>query len=379
MTSFAASNLQTLSHAERVAIAEQWADAPPLQAEMLSGTFWQLSDLNGRQLLPFVVLAPEGIVGNAFHGSLDHWYVANGKLCILDSQGMPTIVFTAARVVNSVVVALAGHAVLGGVEAIYILNLVDHPPHPVSPTSPHVARRAMFLKQPPVGARRANLVVVRANGSSLHPRWFEGLDDNTRTWDLCVSWYGDETPDASVSPEYLTHAPNQRKFKPIFDLFYEGSPLWDYDRIWLPDDDLLCSGSDLNKMFHLSRKYGLDLAQPSLRQEPGCHINHPITAQRQGRDVRFEPFVEIMCPLFSRRALRICVGSIKDAVSGYGLDHLWPSFLGRPAARMGIIDAVGIVHTRPIGASYDVRSAIAEQAALWNAYGFTYTRIPGVN
>jgi hypothetical protein len=46
---------------------------------------------------------------------------------------------------------------------------------------------------------------------------------------------------------------------------------------------------------------------------------------------------------------------------------------------MGIIDAVGVVHTRPLGASYDVRSAIAEQAALWKAYGFNYARIPGVN
>ena len=355
-----------------------WVEAPPLTSEALSGSKWGFGNLDGQTLSPFLVLAPEGLIGNCLHGQLDSWQVLNNRLFFIGNNGLPSIIFNVARMENTKVSALAGRAVIGGVDAIYVLTSTDHPPHPVLATPPHVERRAKFLKQPAAEDRRPNLIVVRANANSLHPRWLEDVGLKTRSWDLCVSWYGNETPDLSVSPEYLSHAPNEKKFKPIYDLFYEGSPLWNYDRIWLPDDDLLVSGQDLNVMFHLSRKYGLDLAQPALRNIPGCHINHPITAQKPGSEVRMEPFVEIMCPLFSKRALEICIGSIKDAVSGYGLDHLWPSFLGRPATRMGIIDAVGIVHTRPIGASYDVRGAIGEQAAIWNSYGFTYAPIPGV-
>lgn len=357
---------------------EQWVESPYFNSETLAGTFLQFGDVDGRQLSPFLVLAPDGLIGNVQMDEIDTWQIVNGRLCFVSSKGLPSIIFNVARIENDQVTALAGRAVLAGVDAIYVLARTAHPPHPVDAAPGFVERRATFLKQPAAENRRPNLIVVRANGASLHPHWLSDVDARTRSWDLCVSWYGNEVPDFSVSPEYLTHAPNQKKFKPLFDLFYEGSPLWNYDRIWLPDDDLLSTGQDLNRMFHISRKYGLDLAQPSLRQVPECHINHPITAQRPGSEVRMEPFVEIMCPLFSKRALEICVGSIKDAISGYGLDHLWPSFLGRPATRMGIIDAISIVHTRPIGASYDVRAAIGEQVALWNSYGFKYAPIPGV-
>jgi hypothetical protein len=354
---------------------EGWVEAPPQTTEALSGTFWRLADLDGRVLAPFLVLSPEGLVGNVFSDQMECWQVVNGRLCLIDKGGLPAIVFNVAELANGRPVAFAGRAIIGGVDAVYALQRTTHPAAMVMPGA---ERRATFLKQPASAGRRPNLIVLRSNSASLHPHWLEGVDDRTRSWDLCISSYENTPPDTSMVAEYLVHAPNQRKFKPIFDLFHDGSPLWGYDRIWLPDDDLLCSGRDINRMFHLSRKYGLDLSQPSLVNGPGSHINHPVTAQRPGGGVRLSPFVEIMCPLFSRRALEICIGSLKEAISGYGLDHLWPSFLGRSATRIGIIDAVAVAHTRPIGASYDVRSAIGEQAALWKAYGFKYAPIEGV-
>jgi hypothetical protein len=103
-----------------------------------------------------------------------------------------------------------------------------------------------------------------------------------------------------------------------------------------------------------------------------------LTIQRPDSLVRYEGFVEIMCPLFSQRALQICIGSMRDVESGYGLDHLWPSFLGRPTARMAIIDAVAVAHTRPLGATYNVKAAIDEQAALFKAYQYTPLKYAGV-
>lgn len=64
--------------------------------------------------------------------------------------------------------------------------------------------------------------------------------------------------------------------------------------------------------------------------------------------------------------------------SGYGLDHLWPALLGNPRGGMGILDAIPVAHTRPIGATYDVNAALAEQAAVHKAYNHTMKRIAGV-
>jgi hypothetical protein len=378
--SLAANSLHTPAEEARPATRIDWSDAPPLTHDMLSGTFWSLGDVNRGMFSRFMVLAPEGLVGNYFNPAVDLWHVMGGRLCLIDGEGLPSVIFDQAHIEDGSLMALAGRGVIGGVDTTYLLVPADHPQHPLFSTPAGVERKATFLAQPQEGLRRPNLVVVPANSKSLHPRWFEKIDDASRNWDLCIGYYGAEAPEVSNSPyEYLAHLPKTKKFKIIYDLFHEGSPLWNYERIWLPDDDLLCDGEDINKMFHLSNKYTLDLAQPSLKAGPGSHPNHPLTVQKSNSVVRFENFVEIMCPVFSRRALQICIDSMKDVESGYGLDHLWPSFLGRPATRMGIIDAVGLVHTRPIGASYDVRSAIAEQASLWQSYGFTYAKIAGVN
>ena len=377
--SLAANSLHTPANGVHQASPIQWSDAPLLTQDMLSGTFWSLGDVNRGMFSPFVVLAPDGMIGNYFDPAVDFWHVMGGRLCLIDRDGLPSVIFDSAHIENGNLMALAGRGVIGGVNTTYLLVPADHPQHPLFSTPTGVERKATFLMQPEKGLRRPNLVVVPANSKSLHPRWFEKIDDASRNWDLCIGYYGAETPEVSSSPyEYLAHLPKTKKFKIIHDLFYEGSPLWNYERIWLPDDDLLCDGEDINRMFHLSHKHGLDLAQPSLKQGSGSHPNHPLTVHKPDSVVRFEGFVEIMCPIFSHRALQICIGSMKDVESGYGLDHLWPSFLGRPAGRMGIIDAVAIAHTRPIGATYDVRSAIGEQAALWQAYGFQYRPVPGV-
>ena len=175
--------------------------------------------------------------------------------------------------------------------------------------------------------------------------------------------------------EYVTHQPHQRKFQAIHDLFFDGSPLWQYERVWFPDDDLMTGWGSINLLFHLARKYSLDLSQPSLLPVEGCFITHAITRQQRDSVLRYVDFVEIMCPVFSARALAVCRGTFRDSVSGFGLDHLWPALLGGGRTQIAIIDATGVVHTRPIGQTYDVQSAIAEEAALLNAYQFTRTTL----
>jgi hypothetical protein len=352
-------------------------DSPPLSVAMLDGTFWRIGGEDGRIVSPFMVLAPGGLVGNCNSPSADMWQIVNGLLSLVGENGEPSITFTMVRMEGDRMDMFAGRGVVDGIQGIYLLQSVDHPDHPLYASPRETARKASFLKVLE-GERRANLVVLPAGPGSLHPFWLEGEGDTPRNWDLCLGWYGADRPDPSIPCEYLAHIPRTKKFRLLYDLLHEDSPLWNYDAIWLPDDDLLASTAGINVMFHLFRRFGLDLAQPSLMQGPNCYPNHPITVRRPNSDVRYEPFVEIMCPILSRRALKICVGSMRDVESGYGLDHLWPSLLGYPRERIGMIDAIAVVHTRPIGATYDIQRAVDEQAAVHRVYDHRIRQIPGV-
>jgi hypothetical protein len=353
-------------------------EAPPLNDNMLSGSFWRLSNLDGRELSPFVILAPQGLIGNFTSTSVELWQVINGRLCLMGQNGLPSVIFNVAQIIGGNITTLAGKGSLDGTENIYVLSRTDHPAHPLYATPASVNRKATFLHQAPKEGRRPNLVVLPAGSKSLHPHWLENVSNVTRNWDLAIGYYGAEKPNIPAPFEYLAHIPKTKKFRLLYNMFYAGSPLWAYEAVWMPDDDLLCSGTDINQMFHLFHRTGLDLAQPAMKKGPECYPNHPLLVQQTGQDVRFVPFVEIMCPIFSPRMLKIAIGSMRDVESGYGLDHLWPAFLGYPTNRIGIIDAVAVAHTRPIGATYDLRTAVHEQAVVHKAYNHSIRKIPGV-
>jgi len=360
------------------AIMASFNPAPTLRQDDLEGSFWRLFDLEGRLITPFAVLAPGGLIGNCDSPSVDLWQIVNGQLCIAAIDGTPSVIFKIAREADGRIITLAGEGTIDGKHAVYMIHRVDHPEHPMFATPAVPERRAQFLKQIPAGSRRPNLVVVPAGPNSLHPYWLENTAVMGRNWDLCVGYYGEDTPSLDGQHEYLAHMPRTKKFRMLYDLFYEDSPLWDYEAIWLPDDDLLTTSRDIGVLFHLFRKFGLDLAQPSLSQGQGSFPNHPITIQRPRNDLRHTAFVEVMCPVFSRRALKICIGTMRDVESGYGLDHLWPALLGYPRSRIGIIDAVSLAHTRPIGATYDIATAIGEQGAIHKVYQHQMRQLEGV-
>jgi hypothetical protein len=351
-----------------------WDCAPRFAETSLTGTLWSFGALGQHPYAPFLVLAPDGLIGNYCQANEDLWQIIDGRLAFMSSRGVATTIFDHARSQAGTITALCGRVRLPGAVAFHELRRAAHPLHP---TPKGADRRAHFLRALAY-PKRPNLVVLRAGDTSLHPAWPRDLAEDGRNWDLCISAYGQALEPLHAQADYLTHQPHQRKFPAIHDLFFADSPLWQYERVWFPDDDLMMRWSDINLIFHLARKYSLDLAQPSLLPVPGCFITHGITAQRPASILRFVDFVEIMCPAFSLRALRLCLPTFRDSISGFGLDHLWPSLLGGPRARMAIIDATGVIHTRPIGRNYDVRSAIAAEATLLKAYHLVPMRMPAL-
>lgn len=192
---------------------------------------------------------------------------------------------------------------------------------------------------------RRNLVIVCAGDSSLHPRWLQGGEN--RTWDLIVSYFGDDA-ERYLRPDVQRVDSKGTKW-PALGAFMENNRelIGQYDFVWLPDDDIDCGSNDIDRMFEVARQEDLSLCQPSL--EPDSYFTFPITLTIPVFKLRFTTFVEIMVPCFRRDLLLECVPTMSDTMSGWGLDYVWSTLANASGGRVAIIDAVTVVHTRPVG------------------------------
>ncbi len=197
-------------------------------------------------------------------------------------------------------------------------------------------------------ARRRNLVIVRAGDSSLHPMWLQGSAD--RSWDLLVSYFGADAERYRRADVIRldSKGPKWPALRALIESHWDHIALYDY--IWLPDDDIACRGRDIDAIFRLSRDYQLQLSQPALTLD--SYFAWIVTLRNPLLRLRFTNFVEIMVPCFRRDFLARCLPFMSETLTGWGLDHLWPTML-KPR-QMAIIDAAPVTHTRPIsGGNYE--------------------------
>lgn len=311
----------------------------------------------------YVRLLADGRIAGFDPGNVNEkrWRLDEGRLRFLDAWDRVTTAFDEAGADADGRLALHGdfrmppEGVPHTLQEIPVLEVLAPPEG-----GPHLERRTNT-------PRRRNLVVLRGNETSLHHQWRRDMVDEDRNWDLLVSFYGDPALfDAPDFAEYRILQPKKRKFAPIHDLFHEGSPLWAYDHIFFPDDDLMMTWRDVNEMFAICRDYKLQLAQPALDQSG--FITHPITGRQWPFILRFTSFVEVMAPIFSSDALRACVATFKDSAGDFGLDNTWPKLLGDPRTGVAVIDKTPIVHTRPAGGAYDIGGALREGDELQRRY-----------
>jgi hypothetical protein len=292
-----------------------------------------------------LIFLPSGRIGAGCNASLTRWDVSAGQLHVFDQSGTSQMIFD----LQSAQHTLHGTCLADG--AICRLDYQRDLPRPVTRPAPCMP-----------GARR-NLVVLRAGPDSLHEAWLKNCPEQARNWDLCLCTYADGAP--HMQSEYRVHIAGT-KFQGLATLLASRDFWLAYDYVWFPDDDLLTSWQDINRLFELCRAHGLALAQPSLSE--GSFLNHAITQRVDGLLLRFTSFVEIMAPVFSRAALRRAAATFALDPSGYGLDHLWPAIIDVPPASIAVIDAVPVLHTRPIGASYDQQQAIRDGWAIEDAF-----------
>ena len=323
-----------------------------LSGLVLTGLQWEYGRVEQATYALRMMLLENGRVAGYRYPNEHRWEFRGGRLAITDRSGIATSIFDRFEHRD-------GRLYLEG------RFLPDDAPHYLLEV-PKLDTLAGSGETPTARADlrpRRNLVVIRAGKTSIHRDWTRDLDPADRSWDLCISWYGgladfDEDPDA----DYHIIQPNVQKWQAVHRLFWAGSPLWHYDYVAFPDDDLAWSWRGVNVAFERMRDFDLLLAQPSL--DPAGHVIHAITQRNEGTSIRYTNFVEVMTPIFSREALRLCAETFALSRSGFGLDHLWPKMLGEPEHRIAIIDETSVVHTRPQAQTYDMGEAIDEGRRL---------------
>ena len=188
---------------------------------------------------------------------------------------------------------------------------------------------------------RRNLIVVRAGDDSLHRRWMN--DSSARKFDLLVSYYG-SLPGRYQNRADHYHEMQGPRWPAHYWLWQNRREVFDrYDRVAFVCDDVDAGTASWNRMFDLCEWFDLDLAQPAI----DGHVNLPITQPVDGCLLRYTNFVEVMCPVLSRRALALCGDTFRHSVSGWGLEFVWADLLPYPAFRIAIVDHVRVSHTRP--------------------------------
>jgi hypothetical protein len=348
-----------LSSLERDPIFAAPDRAQPLPAlDALTSRAWRLSR-HDEDLSPFLLFRDAGEIVGDRDPSAARWTFDDGRLAFRDSMGRMTARFDRAAADESGKLILRASDKEG---QTCILHEVE-PLGPLAEPDP-----ALQLECRTLNARRRNLVVVRAGSNSLHPMWERNVPESDRSWDLCVSAYGDLPPEAADMPvEFHVEQRNVRKYEALYRLMHIESELWEYDYIAFPDDDLLMSFSDLNDLFDVCRDYDLRLAHPS--QSPRGHISYPEMHQHHGYALRFVSLTELMMPVFSREALKLCAPTFALQPNGYGADYAWSKLLGGRRNSIAIVDKVSIVHTRPVATTYDQDSEMQEGMRIASRFG----------
>jgi hypothetical protein len=214
------------------------------------------------------------------------------------------------------------------------------------PAAPHAGSAAERLAPLGRSVRRSrNLVIVRAGDDSLHEQWGASA---RRDFDLFVSYFGEHPGRYAEGCDFYEQRRGP-KWPCIGALLREQPALLDaYDCIWFPDDDLAADTATVDRMFAFFHAHGVSLAQPALTRDSYCTWR--TLRQQSGCQLRFARFVEVMAPLFSRDALRVCAPTFAESQSGWGLDWLWPQLCeGAGLDRIAVIDATPVRHTRPCG------------------------------
>ena len=206
--------------------------------------------------------------------------------------------------------------------------------------------------------------------------FYKNWISSTKTFDLYVTYYGDSDTNYELYKSHVTYIDRHKgsKFQNFYRFYTKHQDILEkYDRFFILDDDILFSCEDINKMFEISRKYDLEICQPSFSR--GSLVSHPVTRHKKNVLLQYTNFVEVNTPLFTRESLDKLTKWFHPDLIGWGIDYLyiWANGINKKKS-YAVIHCVQCINPKlEKGATrelYLIKDA-KKRRQIWEAYAKT--------
>jgi len=214
--------------------------------------------------------------------------------------------------------------------------------------------------------RRSNLIIVPVGDEkTYHKQWLS----QEKNFDIMLINYSGEQGKYRDDADYYYEAAGYKFEIAKKAILYYKEIVAAYAAIWMPDPDLAISVNDTNDLFDVFKRYKLDFAQASVKNSKCIY---PIMYRRPYCIIRYINFIELMCPLFTRETLFAVLDTFDLNRSGLGIDWVWAKRLADK--RLGVIDAVSVVHKKPLLSGEYYRKLNSENISIAKETGDIISR-----
>jgi hypothetical protein len=197
----------------------------------------------------------------------------------------------------------------------------------------------------------------------MHPEWDDGTP---RNFDLLVSYYtGMDFFEDESEYQHVLAGPPWRGNAAVCREF--SKELAGYEYVAFADDDIMAPYATLSLLFEVCRDYALDLATPAV----SLHVPADLPLS-EGTLLRYMDRSDLICPVFSQRALERLMSTFSESESGWGLPQLWSHLCPHPAYVTAVVDAANIKHLRPLNGDRALSGGVRpmqEQQRIYHKYG----------
>lgn len=179
------------------------------------------------------------------------------------------------------------------------------------------------------------LVYTSAGNKSQVHRWLRG----NKEFDLWITCYAERNTSLLNIADYY----NERKggkFPNLHHVMQQWPDIVNqYQAIFVADDDLHLTGSDISELFAIRERYDLSILQPAFSQFG--KISHTITRARVFSFLRHTNFVEVTCPLFRMEKLEAFMRVYDPMLVCHGADYWYmQQLVGDARDKAAIVDAI---------------------------------------
>ncbi len=183
------------------------------------------------------------------------------------------------------------------------------------------------------------LLTTIGNNDQWYSNWFKG----SRNFDVGLVCYEKTTDQIKTRSDfYHWHLPDF-KYPALYQILENNPFIFEYDYIFMPDDDILMTTEEINTLFEWAYRESIWMGQPSITPK---NYTWPITLNNPSTRYRWVKMIEVMCPIFSTQALQKVYPTFNESFSGWGLDAVWAKLINYN--RIAICDTVIASHEKPL-------------------------------